>query len=123
MKRRFIDPVGGETEDDICDSGLADPTQGERGKGYAKLDGGKELVDGVLELVNRARAGTAERNELLDTCLADADESEFGRYEEAGGKNEEGHHHRAEKHPFQHYGSLVQGPEKLRFCPFIGAEP
>ncbi len=96
------EPAGGEVEDDLGDGGFADPAEGERGERDAELDGGEELVDGVLELQGGACAGTAEGDELLDARLADADEGELGGDEEAVGQDEEGHHDRAEEHPFQH---------------------
>ncbi len=43
------------------DGGLADPAKGERGQGDSELDGGKKLVDVVLELEERCgrRGGRA----------------------------------------------------------------
>ncbi len=102
-----MQPACGEVKDDLGDGGLADPAEGEGGEGDAELDGGEELVDGVLELEGGASAGAAESDELLDAGLADADESELRRDEEAAGQDEEGHHDDAEEHPFKHDCSVM----------------
>ena len=91
-----------EVEDDVGDGGFADPAEGKAGDGNAELDGGEELVDGVLELEGGAGAGAAEGDELLDAGLTDTDEGELRGHEEAAGQNEEGHHDHAEEHPFEH---------------------
>ena len=102
--RERVQPDAFKVEDDLGDGGLADPAEGESSDGDAKLDGGKELVDGVFELEGGARAGPAKRDELLDAGLADADEGEFGGDEEARGEDEEGHDDYAEEHPLEHQG-------------------
>ena len=59
------------------------------------------------------RAGTAEGKQLLHAGLAHADEGELRGHEEAVGQDEEGHHDRAEEHPFQHSSlSLASSTEK-----------
>jgi hypothetical protein len=106
--RKRGQPTVGEAEDDVGDSRFADPAKGEAGEGDSELDGGKKLVDGVLELEGGAGAGTSEINELLDAGFADADECELRSHEEAGGQDEEGHHDHAEEHPLKHLRSVVQ---------------
>ena len=97
-----VQPNAFKVEDDLGDGGFADPAEGKAGDGDAELDGGEELVDGVLELEGGAGAGTAEGDELLDAGLADADEGELRGHEEACGQDEEGHDDYAEEHPFKH---------------------
>ena len=100
--RRAGSQLGAEAQDDLGDGGLADPAEREAGERDAELHGGQELVDGVLELEHGASAGPAERDELLDARLPNADESELRGDEETVGQDEKGHHHRAEEHPLQH---------------------
>ena len=102
VARRLRQPAGREAQDDLGDRRLADPAERESGQRDAELHGGKELVDGVLELQHCARAGTAQRDQLLDARLPHADESELRGDEKTVGQNEKGHHHCAEEHPLQH---------------------
>jgi GNAT superfamily N-acetyltransferase len=100
--RERAEPGGLEVEDDVRDGWFTDPAEGEAGDGDAELDGGEELVNGVLELERGAGTGTAKGDELLDAGLADADQGELRSHEEAAGQDEEGHHDHAEEHPFEH---------------------
>jgi hypothetical protein len=81
---------------------LADPAQGEARQRYAKLHGGQKFIDMALQMQRRARSRSAQRQQLLHARLAHADQRELRGHEEAVGQNEEGHHHRAKEHPFQH---------------------
>ena len=101
MRREIKGEAGGEVEQDLRDGGFADPAESEAGERYAELDGGEELIDRVLELVDGAGAGTSEGDELLDASLADADQGELRGHKEAVGQDEEGHCNRAEEHPFR----------------------
>ena len=89
-------------EDGVSYGGFAYPTKGEACDRDSELDGGEELVDGVLELEGGAGAGTADGDELLDAGFADADEGEFGGDEEAAGQDEEGHQDYPEEKPLEH---------------------
>ena len=97
-----MEPLGGECEDCIGHGRFADPAEGKASYGDSELNGREKLIDAVLELKRRARAGTPQSDELLDARLANTDEGELGSDEEATGQNEEGHHHYAEKHPLKH---------------------
>ncbi len=100
--REHGEPVSGEIEQHLGDGGLTQPAQGERGEGDTELDGGQELVDVLFQVQRTARAWPAEGDQLLHARLAHADEGELRGHEEAVGQDEEGHHHRAEEHHFQH---------------------
>ena len=102
MRREDVEPRFGEVEDGVGYRGFADPAEGEPGYGDSELDGGEELVDGVLELESGAGAGAPKSDELLDTGFADADQREFGRDEETAGQDEEGHQDHAEEKPLEH---------------------
>ena len=60
MRRKPVQRACDETEDHLGDGGFADPAKCQPGDGNAELDGGKKLVDGVLEFERSAGAGSAE---------------------------------------------------------------
>ncbi len=107
VRGEMAEPALFDVEDDFGDGGFADPAEGEAGDSDAELNGGEELVDGVLELECSAGAGTAEGDELLDARLTDADEGELRGDEETCGQDEKGHDDYAEEHPLKHSCQLI----------------
>ena len=87
MSGRAVEPAeengGGER--------LAEPAEGQRAEGDAELDGGKKVVQILLQAADGAGSGDAGGEHLLDAGVADGDQRELGGHKEGVGQNEHGH--------------------------------
>jgi hypothetical protein len=70
---------------------FADPAEGQRAERDAELDGGKEVVEVLLQAADGAGSGNAGGQHLLDAGVADGDQGELGGHKEGVGQNEHGH--------------------------------
>jgi hypothetical protein len=70
--------------------GFADPAQGQRTERDAELDGGKKVVQILLQAAHGAGAWNGGRHHLLNPGLADRDQCELGGHKKGVGQNEHG---------------------------------
>ena len=92
----MVRKAGHDLSEGVGDGGLADPAESERAERDAELDGGEEVVQVLLEALDGAGAGDAERDELLKAGVAHADEGELGGDEEAVSEDERDDRHEPE---------------------------
>ena len=88
VERRLGDAPGERRFEQVCDDGLADPAQRERGHRDAELRGGDVGVEVVEQTEQAARAAVAGGGERLDARASDADEGELRGDEEAVGDDQ-----------------------------------
>ena len=101
----------GQSADPAHESGggqrLADPAQGQGAEGDAELDGGKKVVQIVLQAADGACSGDVGGEHLLDARVADGDQSELGGHKEGVGQNEHGHGDKLEQGKTVHPGVRI----------------
>ena len=86
---------------------FAQPAKGQRAEGYAKLDGGQQLLKPGLEQTDGARAGSVRGDHLLDAGFANGDQRELRGDKKRVGQDEHGHGDRFEQLKALHLGERI----------------
>ncbi len=87
--------------------GLADPAQGQAGERDAELHRGNELVELLVELLDRAGADAVGGNELLQPGFADADQGEFRGHKKCVCRDEQNDRHDPQHNEGNHEAEIL----------------
>ena len=95
------------------DHRLADPAQGEADHGDAELHAVDDFVEMLMQALHDAGADAAGGDELLNSCVANADQGEFRRREKRICSHQEKDQQHAKQHEGNHLGAILMGNSSI----------